>query len=122
MIALLEKSPVSFQMQSIPVGTPVTRCPPDRSQRAELPHWAPALGNDAHSLLRIRVSNIRIWKVTFNNAGHPVPINPELLASAPKRFEPKAPYIVTKGVHGSAISGDTVSLLAAEVSKTQKIK
>jgi len=37
----------------IPVGTPVTRCPLDRSQRAELPHWAPALGNDAQSLLRI---------------------------------------------------------------------
>ena len=39
--------------ERIPVGTPVTRCPPDRSQRAELPHWAPALGNDAQSLLKI---------------------------------------------------------------------
>ena len=39
----------------IPVGTPVTRRPPDRSQRAELPHWAPALGKDAQALLRIRM-------------------------------------------------------------------
>jgi hypothetical protein len=40
---------IFFKKRRIPVGTPVIRCPPDRSQRAELPHWAPALGNDAHS-------------------------------------------------------------------------
>jgi hypothetical protein len=39
----------------IPVGTPVTRRPPDRSQRAGLPHWAPALGKDAQALLRIKM-------------------------------------------------------------------
>ena len=39
----------------IPVGTPVTRRPPDRSQRAGLPHWAPALGKDAQALFRIRM-------------------------------------------------------------------
>jgi hypothetical protein len=32
------------------VGTPVTRRPPHRSQRAELPHWAPTSGNDARTL------------------------------------------------------------------------
>ena len=32
------------------VGTPVTRRPPHRSQRAELPHWAPTSGNDAQTL------------------------------------------------------------------------
>ncbi len=32
------------------VGTPVTRRPPHRSQRAKLPHWAPTLGVDAQTL------------------------------------------------------------------------
>jgi hypothetical protein len=32
------------------VGMPVTRHPPHRSQRAELPHWAPTSGDDAHAL------------------------------------------------------------------------
>ena len=32
------------------VGTPVTRRPPRRSQRAELPHWAPTSGCDAQTL------------------------------------------------------------------------
>jgi len=40
---------------NIPVGTPVTRRPPDRSQRAGLPHWAPALGKNAQALIRIRM-------------------------------------------------------------------
>jgi len=34
----------------VAVGTPVTRRPPHRSQRAELPHWAPASGGDAQDL------------------------------------------------------------------------
>ena len=37
------------EVAQIPVGTPVTRRPPDRSQRAGLPHWAPALGKDAQA-------------------------------------------------------------------------
>ena len=28
----------------IAVGTPVTRCPPHRSQRAQFTHWAPTWG------------------------------------------------------------------------------
>ena len=48
--------------------------PPDRFQRTELLHWAPALGNDAQSLLRIGMSDFRVCKIAFNNAGHPLPI------------------------------------------------
>jgi len=36
---------------TIAVGTPVARRPPHRSRRAELPHRAPALGDDAQALL-----------------------------------------------------------------------
>jgi len=34
---------------------PVTRHPPHRSQRAELPHWAPALGINAQTLPAVSV-------------------------------------------------------------------
>jgi hypothetical protein len=40
---------VVFQLFA--VGIPVARHPPHRSQRAALPHWAPALGHDAKALL-----------------------------------------------------------------------
>jgi len=33
----------------VAVGPPVTRRPPHRSQRAELPHWAPASGDDVQT-------------------------------------------------------------------------
>ena len=37
-------------VQRFAVGTPVTRRPPHRSQRAEFPHWAPTSGVDAQTL------------------------------------------------------------------------
>jgi hypothetical protein len=42
------------------VGMPVTRHPPHRSQRAALPHWAPASGRNAKALLWIRMINLPI--------------------------------------------------------------
>jgi len=36
-------------IQKVTVGMPVTRHPPHRSRRAELPHRAPALGSDAQT-------------------------------------------------------------------------
>src|SRR6056297_1775255 len=43
---------------------PVTRHPPHRSQHAELPHWAPASGNDAQTVLLPAVScQTHVYKV-----------------------------------------------------------
>ena len=39
--------PTEPRFVPVAVGTPVARRPPRRSQRAELPHWAPASGSDA---------------------------------------------------------------------------
>jgi hypothetical protein len=51
-IGLMNPGSVSSFASSfnIPVGTALAGGPPDRSQRAELPHWAPALGRggEAH--------------------------------------------------------------------------
>ena len=40
----------SMSLIPFAVGTPVTRRPPHRSQRAGLPHWAPTSGCDAQTL------------------------------------------------------------------------
>ena len=39
--------------QAVAVGTALSGRPPHRSQRAELPHWAPASGGDAQALFGI---------------------------------------------------------------------
>ena len=56
-----------FLKTIITVGTPVTRRPPHRSQRSELPHWAPALGKDAQALFRIAniVSKVCQYTITM---------------------------------------------------------
>ncbi len=41
--------------EKVAVGMPVTRHPPHRSQRAELPHWAPTSDVNLNSLLWIRM-------------------------------------------------------------------
>ena len=41
-------------------STPASGCPPRRSQRAGLPHWAPALGAGGESLLGPRVQDPRL--------------------------------------------------------------
>ena len=43
--------PTRPHAQTVAVGTVVAGRPPHRSQRAGLPHWAPALGNGVESLL-----------------------------------------------------------------------
>ncbi|MEM9282351.1 MAG: hypothetical protein AAGA96_11020, partial [Verrucomicrobiota bacterium] len=38
---------------TVAVEPSVTRRPPHRSQRAELPHWAPASGHDVQTVFRV---------------------------------------------------------------------
>ena len=45
-------APVTFQ---VAVGTALAGGPPHRSQRAGLPHWAPALGFGVKPHVRVRV-------------------------------------------------------------------
>jgi hypothetical protein len=44
---------------SVAVGTVIAHRPPHRSQRAALPHWAPALGQDAEPHIRKWVPQAR---------------------------------------------------------------
>jgi hypothetical protein len=45
----IDTSNSSTVLSTVAVGTALTGGPPRRSQRAELPHWAPALGTDVKS-------------------------------------------------------------------------
>lgn len=65
------------------VGMPVARHPPHRSQHAELPHWAPALGDDAQALLWIRMLDFGVWKPAFHEATHSLPVDSSSLTPTP---------------------------------------
>lgn len=62
---------------------PVTRPPSHRSRRAALPHRAPALGRNAHTLRGLRVADTRCGEPACRPGGHPLPGEPvPLTASA----------------------------------------
>jgi len=69
----------------IAVGTALAGGPPHRSQRAELPHWAPALGRGSKAHLRIRVQDAGWRQPSRDEAVHPLPRQPVPLAAAPQR-------------------------------------
>ncbi|WP_323012716.1 DUF1254 domain-containing protein [Castellaniella sp.] len=72
----------------VAVGTPVTRCPPHRSVRAELPHTAPALGCDVKTNRGIgMLRNLpRVQQVTASDRFQPLPRHSMPLTSAPERM------------------------------------
>src|SRR6266511_1816864 len=83
----------------IPVGTALAGGPPDRSQRAELPHWAPALGPGGEAHAGIGVHDAGRGQPPIGDPAKPLPGEPAALASAPKRLPPGPPHLVTKGRH-----------------------
>jgi hypothetical protein len=86
------------------VGKPVARRPPHRSQRAELPHWSPALGKDAQTLLRIRMTDLGVRKPAFDKAAQPLPVDSGSLTPPVQPLEPKPTHIEAECIQGSAIS------------------
>ena len=69
---------------AVAVGTPVTRHPLRRSQRAELPHWAPTSGSDAQTL-RLPYPFQRTLQVCGCDVGTISWQSPRFLASCPFR-------------------------------------
>ncbi len=98
---------------TIAVGMPVSRHPPHRSQRAELPHWAPALGKDAQSLLWIGMADYWVGEPPFDNTLHSLPVDSGFLAPSAERSEPESAHVISEGVHGSAISRDPIVIIVA---------
>ncbi len=81
---------------------------PHRSQRAELPHWAPAsgVGVKAHTGPGMRDAGGR--QPSSGEAVHPVPADPRALAAAPQRLEPVSDRLVAEGPDRFAVAGHGV--------------
>ncbi len=67
----------------VAVGMPVARHPPLRSVREELPHTAPASGNNAKTHQRIRVADTGNGNPFGNQSLHPIPWQVVLMTPAP---------------------------------------
>ncbi len=80
----------------VAVGMRVASHPPHRSQRAELPHWAPTLGSDVHAQVRIWMANAGSWEPAVNESIHSFPVYTMALAATKQRFIPKATHMEVK--------------------------
>jgi hypothetical protein len=97
----------------VAVGTPVAQGPPRRSQRAELPHWAPTSGDGVKALARPGMQDSWIGQPSANEALHARPGVSALLASTPQRRVPQAGQTFTEVRHGRAVPRHSVVLVVS---------
>ena len=86
----------------------VAHSPLHRSRRAELPHRAPASGDDAKSPQGIGVADAGRRQPAVDEPPHALPGQPGLLAASPERAVPEPTDPVAeegyrRGVHGHAV-------------------
>src|SRR6266487_107977 len=67
----------------VAVGTALAGGPPHRSQRAGLPHWAPASGSGVEAHLGVGVQDAGRWEPTLSKAVRALPGQVVALAAAP---------------------------------------
>src|SRR6266536_4867850 len=92
----------------IAVGTALAGGPPHRSQRAELPHWAPVSGTNVEARLGIGVQDTDGREPSGDEAVHPLPAEAVALAAAPERSEPVPADLDAEGVDGPNVAGHGV--------------
>src|SRR2546426_8287273 len=78
------------------------------SQRAGLPPWALALGDDAKSPQGIGMSNARAGQPAPNEPPHPLPGDAGGLTPSPKRAVPESPNLGTERQQRRAVHGHPV--------------
>src|ERR1035437_3321124 len=93
----LQKAPVA-------VGTACAGGPPHRSQRAGLPHWAPASGASVEARFRVGVQDLGRWEPSSSEAVHPLPVQAMTLAAAPERLEPATGHLIPEGLDRPAVA------------------
>src|SRR5215469_693877 len=84
------------------------------SGQAELPHPALALGNDAHAVEWIRMTDMRPRQPASDEALHTIPRNAAPLATSRKRAMPESAYLESKDrqcrcVHGHSVVADVTT-------------
>src|SRR6058998_2158785 len=82
---------------AVAVGTPVARRPPHRSVRAVLPHTAPTLDDGGQPLLGPGVQDTGGWEPPLDDLGHPLPVEPGLLAPTAEGPVPVPGNLRTEG-------------------------
>ena len=97
----------------VAVGMPVARHPPHRSQRAELPHWAPTSGQTHRSPVRPWVADARMGQEAVAEFCHPAPGRLVPLATAPKHLPPSVQYLESEAVQHSVRGGYRKVLVVA---------
>ncbi|GEM_PF-751690 len=93
------------------VGIMVAHHPLHGSQRAELPHWALASGDDAHATQWIRMAYVCRRQPQLDESSHPFPGNTGSLAASRQRALPEPPHPVPEhgqrpAIHGHAVVSD----------------
>ena len=78
------------------------------SQRAGLPHWALASGDNAKSPQGIGMSNARRGQPAPNEPPHPLPGDAGGLTPSPKRAVPESPNLATERQQRRAVHGHPV--------------
>src|SRR6478752_10546016 len=91
------RRPCSSASQVIAVGTALAGGPPHRSQRAGLPHWAPASGSGGERGARVGAHDAGRRQPCRSDPVVPVPSHALTLAATTKRLEPVPPDLVTEG-------------------------
>jgi N-terminal domain of reverse transcriptase len=96
----------------VAVGTALRRdgsgCPPRRSQRALLTHWAPRLGRGVEASIWPWLCDGEKRQPSVAEAPHPLPGHRGALAAAPQRHEPKPHGLGAEGVQRLLVAGHAV--------------
>src|SRR6266404_4232489 len=96
----LERRGVEFaprvSLDGVGVGIMITHNPLHGSGRADFPHPALALGNDAHAAQGIRMTDRRQRQPTVDEAPHAIPQDAAVLAAPRQRAMPEPPHLEPK--------------------------
>src|SRR5664279_2418544 len=90
-------TPMTRASPLIAVGTARAGGPPHRSQRAELPHGAPASGSGGEGDARVGAHDAGRRQPCRSDPVVPGPSHSVPLAATPKRLKPVPPDLVTEG-------------------------
>jgi len=92
----------------VEVGTTLAGRPPHRSERAELPHSALALGPNAQPHGWIGMTDMRIRQPAFDPSVHPFPGDLALLSPLLQGSSPVHHHLLSEGTKGRALPGHPV--------------
>jgi hypothetical protein len=98
---------------AIAVGTALADGPPHRSQRAGLPHWAPASDANVEARFWIGMQDAGRGQPPGEEAFHTLPFKPVTLTAAPKRMQPQPPDLAAERADRPAVAGHRVVLQMA---------